>query len=111
MGRFLPGLGLSLLSIGLAALSFAAKESIDYETAHLERRLVAKRATGKIGIDGILSERDWVDAPLQTHFVQNDPKEGEPATFDTEVRFLYDDDNLYFGVVAHDREPGSSSTT
>ena len=39
-------------------------------------------------------------------FVQNDPREGEPATYDTEVRLLYDDRALYIGVFAKDPEPG-----
>ena len=90
-----------------AATRAAADESkgIDYQTARFERRLSAKRATGPISIDGDLGEPDWKSAPVATHFIQNEPKEGEPATYDTEVRFLYDDVNLYFGVVAHDAEP------
>ena len=44
-------------------------------------------------------------APLARNFIQNDPREGEPATYDTEVRVLYDDDALYFGVFASDDEP------
>ena len=39
---------------------------------------------------------------MATHFIQNDPAGGSPATFDTEVRVLYDDQALYFGVFAHD---------
>ncbi|MGH9389701.1 MAG: hypothetical protein ACRD1Z_08810, partial [Vicinamibacteria bacterium] len=92
----------------LAAATQAAAdegEGIDYQTARFERRLSAKRAAGPISIDGDLGEPDWQSAPVATHFIQNEPKEGEPATYDTEVRFLYDDDNLYFGVVAHDAEP------
>ncbi len=42
-----------------------------------------------------------------TSFVQNDPREGEPATYDTEVRLLYDDRALYIGVFAKDPEPGA----
>ncbi len=42
-----------------------------------------------------------------TDFVQNDPREGEPATYDTEVRLLYDDRALYIGVFAKDPEPGA----
>ena len=92
----------------LAAATRAAADEgkgIDYQTARFERRLSAKRATGPISIDGDLGEPDWQSAPVATHFIQNEPKEGEPATYDTEVRFLYDDANLYFGVVAHDAEP------
>ena len=83
-----------------------AAASIDYSTAHLERRLDAARATGSIALDGVLDEPSWATAPMANHFVQNDPREGEPATFDTEVRILYDDDAVYFGVFARDEEPG-----
>ena len=84
----------------------AAAAPIDYSTAHLERRLDAARASGSITLDGVLDEPSWAAAPMASHFIQNDPREGEPATFDTEVRVLYDDDAVYFGVFARDEEPG-----
>ena len=96
----------SFLILAEAARAAAEEgKSIDYETARFERRLIAKRATGPIEVDGDLSEADWKSASVATHFIQNDPREGEPATYDTEVRFLHDDDTLYFGVLAHDAEP------
>ena len=84
----------------------AAARAIDYGTAHLDRVLPAVRAAGPITLDGVLDEPAWSAAPLANHFLQNDPREGEPATFDTDVRVLYDDDALYFGVFAKDDEPG-----
>lgn len=84
----------------------ASAASIDYSTARLERRLEAVRATGPITLDGALDEPSWADAPRATHFIQNDPREGEPATYDTEVRVVYDDEAIYFGVFARDEEPG-----
>jgi len=80
--------------------------AIDYDTARLDRRLEAVRAAGPITLDGRLDEPSWASAPMATHFIQNDPREGEPATYDTEVRILYDDEALYFGVFARDGEPG-----
>ena len=77
----------------------------DVGTARAEHRLPAVRATAAIKIDGSLDEPDWARAPLARGFIQNDPREGEPATEDTDVRVLYDANNLYFGVFAHDREP------
>lgn len=38
-------------------------------------------------------------------FTQRFPRDGEPATYQTEVYAGYDDDNLYFIFVAHDSEP------
>jgi hypothetical protein len=96
----------ALILAGAGAAGADESKGIDYETARFERRLLAKRATGPIVIDADLREADWQMAPVAMHFIQNEPREGEPATYDTEVRFLYDDVNLYFGVIAHDEEPG-----
>jgi len=54
---------------------------------------------------------DWERAGVATGFIQNEPREGEPASEDTEVRVLYDDANLYIGVFAHDRDPGAIAVT
>jgi hypothetical protein len=78
---------------------------VDYKTARTERTLPAVRAAGPIRIDGALDESDWARAPVARGFIQNDPREGEPATEDTDVRVLYDATNLYVGVFARDREP------
>ena len=80
-------------------------ETVNYDTIHLEKRLSAVRATGKITLDGALDEPAWSEAPVANGFIQNDPREGTPATYDTDVRVLYTDDALYFGVWARDAEP------
>ena len=89
----------------------AAARAIDYGTAHLDRHIQAVRAAGPIALDGVLDEPAWNDAPMAANFIQNDPREGEPATFDTEVRVLYDDAALYFGVLPRTRNRGGSSST
>ena len=73
-------------------------------------RLSAVRAAGPITFDGTLNEPAWDQAPVATDFIQNEPHQGEPASEETDVRVLYDDDNLYVGVFAHDREPGAILT-
>src|SRR5258705_4715846 len=80
-------------------------EAINYDTIHLEKRLSAVRASGNIMVDGALDEPAWSTAPVANGFIQNDPREGTAATYDTEVRVLYTDDALYFGVWAKDGEP------
>ena len=77
---------------------------INYDTIHLEKRITAIRATGAITLDGSLDEPAWSEAPVANGFIQNDPHEGNPATYDTDVRVLYTDDALYVGVFAHDEE-------
>jgi hypothetical protein len=88
-----------------------AGQQVDYDSARLERRLPAVRAAGAITIDGALDEPDWSRAPVASGFIQNDPREGEPASEDTEVRILYDANNLYVGVLARDRDPTAILTS
>ena len=81
-------------------------KDINYETVHLEKRLRAVKITDKITIDGRLDELVWADAPRATDFIQREPDEGESISERTEVRVLYDSDNIYFGVVATDSQAG-----
>jgi hypothetical protein len=97
---------LSGCALLFAAAAFAADDPIDYNTARLDRKLQATHATGRIELDGRLDEPSWLTAPLASGFIQNDPHEGEPATFDTEVRLLYDEHALFIGVFAKDDKPG-----
>src|SRR5262245_31930012 len=83
-----PAIHVPVLCI-LAALSvpsLAAAQSGGGGTERLERKLVATRAVGEITLDGVLDEPTWAGAPMASNFIQNEPLEGEPATFDTEVR-------------------------
>jgi hypothetical protein len=96
---------LLFVSAATAAAQDPPAAVMDYEAARRDRRLPATQAQGPITLDGRLDEPAWATAPLANGFVQNDPREGEPATFDTEVRLLYDDRALYIGVFAKDPEP------
>jgi hypothetical protein len=60
------------------------------------------RASGPIDVDGRLDERSWQAAPLSSRFV--DITTGEAAWFDTRVRMLWDDDDLYFGFTAEETD-------
>ena len=56
-------------------------------------------------IDGDLSDPVWRLASVVSGFLQRDPQEGDPATERTEVRILYSDQSIFFGVVCYDSEP------
>ena len=59
-------------------------------------------------IDGdVLGEAAWTAASPQTGFRQNTPDEGEPASERTEVRIVYTDDTIYFGVVCFVGDPAT----
>jgi hypothetical protein len=69
------------------------------------RVVKAQPALSRITLDGILSEPDWKEAEPADGFIQRDLDEGAPATERTEVRILYDAENLYIGIVCDDHEP------
>ena len=88
------------------ALSQArAGQAIDYETARLSRVLTAVRVTEPITLDGRLDEPAWKLATPATDFVQRQPRPGDPSRERTEVRILYDADNLYVGFYCYDSDP------
>ena len=62
-------------------------------------------------MDGIVDESSWALADVATDFLQREPQEGQPATERTEVRVLYDDENLYVGLIAHDSDPSAIIAT
>jgi len=96
-------LGLALLTWLTPAGAFA---QLDYDTVRRERRIEAVRTAAPLTIDGALDEAVWREAPVAAGFLQNEPDEGEPATQETEVRVVYDEQALYLGIFAHDSSPG-----
>ena len=70
------------------------------------RRIKALRVTDEIKVDGLLNEPAWSLAQPATDFRQERPNGGEPASERTEVRALFDDKNLYFGIRAFDSDAG-----
>ena len=59
-------------------------------------------------LDGdVLGDAAYADARLATGFVQNRPFEGEPASERTEVRIVYTEDTLYFGIVCYTDDPAT----
>ena len=65
-------------------------------------RLTARRATGRITLDGRLDEPDWARAPVASDFVQVRPDYVTSTRYPTEVRVLFDDEHLYIGAFNHD---------
>ena len=59
-------------------------------------------------VDGdVLNDPMYADARVATGFVQSRPFEGRPASERTEVRIVYTEDTLYFGVVCYMEDPTS----
>ena len=48
-------------------------------------------------------------APVIENFTQHQPATGAPARFRTEVRLMYDEDNLYIGAINFDPDPAAAT--
>ncbi|MEN1785621.1 MAG: DUF5916 domain-containing protein [Bacteroidota bacterium] len=55
-----------------------------------------------ITIDGTLSEAVWKEAMVMQGFTQREPVQGASASFDTQVRILFDAKFLYVGAICFD---------
>lgn len=67
----------------------------------------AVRLTEPIRLDGQLDEAVYRDIPSISGFIQTLPDEGAPATEDTEVWILFDDENVYVSARVWDSAPES----
>ncbi len=76
----------------------------------VKKNIQAVRITTPPKIDGVLDDEVWSSASPATDFVQFVPYNGNPATYNSEVRFLYDDMALYVGAMLFDPHPDSIYT-
>ncbi|HET7291441.1 MAG TPA: DUF5916 domain-containing protein [Vicinamibacteria bacterium] len=91
---------------GLLALLISAQAAASGPAVRAERLAPAAGGDRRpVHVDGRLDEPAWRLARPASGFRQREPLEGAPATDDTEVRVLFDEDTLYVGVLARDREP------
>ncbi len=65
----------------------------------------AVRVAQPITLDGRVDEEVYKTIPAMSGFIQQEPREGEPATERTDAWILFDDDNLYISAVCWDSQP------
>ncbi|HXH07022.1 MAG TPA: DUF5916 domain-containing protein [Vicinamibacterales bacterium] len=92
----------------LAAAQDALSPDRDARVRALRRRtweIRAARTDAPIRIDGRLDDAGWRLAEPVVDFYQRERNEGLPASERTEVRVVYDEQNLYVGFRCYDSEP------
>ena len=99
--RRLMTLLLGVLCCSPAGVGLTAAQSPNLGT----RIAQAQRVEDVPVIDGDLSDSVWAGASTVSGFSQRNPREGEPATERTEVRIIYNDQSIFFGVTCYDSEP------
>ncbi len=100
---------ISVLTVVILAAStgaIAQTPAIDYNTARLSRVAKAVRIDTPVTMDGRLNEDVWARAIPAKDFTQGgrSPHPGQPASQQTEVRFLYDENNLYIGAICYEKD-------
>lgn len=89
---------------GLLALSSQHSYAQELEAAPL-KTLRAQRVSEPPELDGLVTEAFWKEIDVATDFIQQNPEEGELSPERTEVRVVFDDRNLYFGIICFDSQP------
>lgn len=60
----------------------------------------------RVTVDGRLDEPSWERAEPANVFIQSEPRNGEPGTERTDIRVMFNRDNLYIGAQFFDSDPG-----
>ena len=94
-----------LISRAVAALALAALTCFFAATLAAQERKAVRTAQAP-RIDGLLDDPAWASIPAIDGFRMVEPRPGEDPSERTEARVLYDDHNLYIGVLCFDSEPG-----
>jgi hypothetical protein len=86
-----------MLCVWLLSLTMGYSQNTSYTTS---------RVNGKVPeIDGTLDDDSWKTVEWGNNFTQRQPYEGKPPTFQTAFKILYDDNNVYIGIRAFDKDP------
>ncbi|QLG44921.1 DUF5916 domain-containing protein [Costertonia aggregata] len=86
----------------VATIVFSQYDTQNFQPPETPVTIMASRANSTITVDGRLDESDWNLAEPITDFFRVEPVQGGAIKNPTEVRILFDDKNLYFGIFAQD---------
>ncbi|AUD03218.1 carbohydrate binding family 9 domain-containing protein [Spirosoma pollinicola] len=83
-------------------LNSPSGQSVIFKPSLKRRAIQAIEIKDRLKIDGHLDEAQWKEAKPARRFLQIDPQQGQPATFGTDVRVLYNRHYLYIAAINHD---------
>lgn len=82
--------------------SLSAQDNGIFKPDSIKRRMQAYAIPGAVKVDGILNDSVWQTIAPTANFTQIEPYQGAPASFETQVKVLYNRQYLYFGIFARD---------
>src|SRR5688572_27196645 len=104
MNRMMPRLVVMVFCILSSMPVYGAQQPVS-EDARPVIQAIRMNTDENMTVDGRLDEPVWSRAVPATDFRQSDPRNGEPASERTEIRIVFDRDNLYIGAEFYDSDP------
>ena len=104
MSQTVKNFAITLSLFILVQLCALAQQDQPDSRRHGRRSLTILHIQEAPVLDGFLNEQTWQAAAVTGEFLQRDPDEGMPVSERTEVRALYDQENLYFGIRCFDSQ-------
>jgi len=98
------------LFIVLLVLYFSFDIRSIYAQNPEKKKVEAVRIQSPPKINAVLDDDCWNEAEAATDFIQLRPYNGNPASFDSEVKLVYDDEAIYVGAMMFDPRPDSIYT-
>ncbi len=93
---------LFLINMLVSVLLFAQNGNDNFQPPEVQPEVEALRASSLIEVNGRLDEGDWNRGEVISTFFRREPRQGGSIRYETEVKFLYDDKNLYIGAWCKD---------
>ena len=84
----------------LLAVILLAGEKINAQASQTNKIVAAHKTISKVVVDGLLEENAWRTAARADSFINKWPTDSGQAKLQTEVRILYDESFIYFGIRA-----------
>lgn len=91
---------LTLLLLHSVVLS--AQENLTFPPPTPAPEIRASRTSAPMRLDGRLDEAAWSQTPAIKDFFRIEPRQGGHSLYKNQVKILYDERNLYFGVFCKD---------
>ncbi|MEM6734854.1 MAG: DUF5916 domain-containing protein [Bacteroidota bacterium] len=95
-----------IITLSFSVFSFSVKlhaqEDQNFSPPKNPPVVTAHLATNRIKIDGKLNEPDWRQSEVIKDFFRMEPRQGGSYLYDTQVKLLYDEKNLYVGAFCKD---------
>lgn len=86
-------------------ISFFTLQAQEKKTTVPKKTYTTKAVTESPTVDGILDDESWNAVSWGTDFIENQPDENTPPSYQTQFKIVYDAKFIYVGIRAFDGEP------